>query len=153
MTHISTNLFVERTVTSSLPSADILETLPLLCLVTDTKYFSIRILHLKEFRTPPTLDIAYIFFLVIDVHFYRLQRNCSYKFWSDWLSVGGWPSASRTVICCFCSAHLHDQAGWIKSIFKTKQKFLHQRTEHSTSYFIILTTILYDVNSIVQCLM
>jgi hypothetical protein len=98
MTRFTAILFVQTKVTSSLPHADIHETLALLCLVTDTKYFSFRTLHLKELRTPPTLDIAYNFLLVIDVHFYLLQRNCSYKIWSDWLSVGGWPSASRTMI-------------------------------------------------------
>jgi hypothetical protein len=80
MTRFSAILFIHRKVTSSLSLADKLETLQLLDLVTDTKYFSFCTLHLKEFHTLPILDIAYNILLVIDVHIYRLQRNCSSNF-------------------------------------------------------------------------
>jgi hypothetical protein len=82
-THFSAILFIQTKATLSLPLAYILQTLALLCFVTDTKYFPFHTLH---------------FLLVIDVHFYQLQSICSYKIWSDFLLVGGGSSASRTMI-------------------------------------------------------
>jgi hypothetical protein len=66
-----------RTNKSNFVSTNIFETLALLDLITDIKYFSFYTLHLKEFCRPPILYIAYNFLFVMftSISYKELAHN------------------------------------------------------------------------------